>query len=192
MQGDVQELKSADSIVKQLNEGNEYNFPIEFLNSLNLPGIPPHLLQIKIGCPLMLIRNLNTKAGLCNGTRLILMSITSKVLVVQIAATKELAFIPRIDLCPSDTTLPFTLCRRQFPVVLAFAMTINKAQGQSLQKLAIYLPNPVFTHGQLYVALSRSGNPDLTKVLIKDIKQTQGIINDLYFTSNIVYHEVLI
>jgi ATP-dependent DNA helicase PIF1 len=64
-------------------------------------------------------------------------------------------FIPRIPLIPSDT--PFEFKRLQFPVRLAFAMSINKAQGQSLKVAGINLETPCFSHGQLYVACSRVG-----------------------------------
>ena len=67
--------------------------------------------------------------------------------------------IPRITPQPSDSRFPFTLRRRQFPVRVAFAMTINKSQGQSLERAGLLLPRPVFSHGQLYVAFLRSGCP---------------------------------
>lgn len=67
----------------------------------------------------------------------------------------ELAFIPRITLFPStQTDFHFRLRRQQFPVRLAFALTINKAQGQSLHHIGLDLQEQVFAHGQLYVALS--------------------------------------
>jgi len=59
----------------------------------------------------------------------------------------------------ADAGLPFTLRRRQFPVRPAFAMTINKAQGQTMQRVGVLLDEPVFSHAQLYVASSRSGDP---------------------------------
>ena len=64
-------------------------------------------------------------------------------------------FIPRIDLETNESVLPFIMKRRQFPIIVAFAITINKAQGQTYDTVGIYLPNTVFSHGQLYVALSR-------------------------------------
>jgi ATP-dependent DNA helicase PIF1 len=97
-------------------------------------------------------------------------------------------FIPRITLIPSDTDLPFELRRRQFPIRVAFAMTINKAQSQTLDFVGIYLPEPVFTHGQLYVALSRVASADRTKVFVKNghLKGNKGT-----YTRNVVFSEVL-
>jgi ATP-dependent DNA helicase PIF1 len=57
------------------------------------------------------------------------------------------------------TDMPFEFKHLQFPVRLAFAMTLNKAQGQSLQKCGLNLENLCFSHGQLYVASSRVGKP---------------------------------
>ena len=62
--------------------------------------------------------------------------------------------IPRI-LAPSDTDLPFILKRWKFLVRLSFAMTTSKAWGQTLDFVGVYLPDHVFIHSQLYVALSR-------------------------------------
>ena len=61
-----------------------------------------------------------------------------------------------MNLIPSDTSLPFDFQRKQFPIRPSFCITINKSQGQTLDKVSIWLGDgQVFTHGQLYVALSR-------------------------------------
>ena len=69
--GDVQEFRSADQ-VDDLEHRNRY--PTEPLNSLNPSELPPHTLKLKVGCPVILLWNLNTAHGLCNGTRIIVRS----------------------------------------------------------------------------------------------------------------------
>uniref|UniRef100_A0A453CJP7 DNA helicase Pif1-like 2B domain-containing protein n=1 Tax=Aegilops tauschii subsp. strangulata TaxID=200361 RepID=A0A453CJP7_AEGTS len=134
-------------------EDDPHNYyPAEFLNSLTPNGLPPHILKLKINCPIILLRNIDPASGLCNGTRLI-------------HASKRV-FLPRIPLCPSDDEMfPFRFKRKQFPVRLSFAMTINKAQGQTIPNVGVYLPEPVFSHGQLYVALSRATSRSNMKIL---------------------------
>ena len=98
-------------------------------------------------------------------------------------------FLPRIPLSLSeDDMFPFKLKRKQFSIRLSFAMTINTAQGQTIPHVGVYLPVSVFSHGQLYVALSRGISRQNTKVLVhlaKDFKRP-GV-----YTSNVVYREVL-
>ena len=72
--------------------------------------------------------------------------------------------LPRIPMRANDYGLPFELKRLQFPVKPAFALTINRAQGQSFDKCGVLLPRSVWTHGQIYVAFSRCGNPNKISV----------------------------
>ena len=98
---------------------------------------------------------------------------------------RKQVFIPRIKFKFPENVVGFHLERKQFPVRLAFAMIINKSQGQSVQHVGLDLRNPVFTHGQLYVALSRCTSAANVKVLFpKDATTT--------VTSNVVYKDVLL
>jgi hypothetical protein len=161
-------------------------YPPEFLRSLKIPDLPPGELKLKVGVPIILLRNLNPSEGLCNGTRLIIRNMQSKVIDAEIITGSHIGkrvFIPRITLSPSDNNLPFILKRMQFPIRIAFAMTINRSQGQSLYLMGLYLPQPVFAHGQLYVAISRVTTYHHIKILITHNTQE-------YQTKNIVYHEI--
>ena len=154
--GEATTYKSIDTL---MNQDEVVNYPTEFLNSLNLPGMPPHILTLKKGVPIILLRNINPPQ-LCNGTRLSVKNMMSNIIEATILNGKfkgEDVLLPRIPMIPTD--MPFEFKRLQFPVRLAFAMTINKAQGQSLQVCGLDLENPCFSHGQLYVASSRVGKP---------------------------------
>ena len=183
-------LLSADSVEGEGPEAAAY--PIEFLNTLNPSGLPPHKLRLRKGMPVMLLRNMNGSKGQANGTRLIVVNVSQFVLDCEIATGShkgERVFIPRITLSPSEDgqQLPFKLLRRQFPVRPAFGMTINKAQGQTLQRVGLYLPISVFSHGQLYVALSRVGSAAQAVVLVLGLgDEDSGEV----FVKNVVYKEV--
>ncbi|CAG8803349.1 45507_t:CDS:2, partial [Gigaspora margarita] len=116
---------SADNIIIEDGAYNANIYSIEYLNSLNPSGIPLSKLDFKIGYPIMLLHNL--------------------------APCQKPSFISHITLTPTSTELSFRFKRRQFPIHCAFAITINKSQGQ------------LFKH--LYVALSRCTSAQSIKVL---------------------------
>ena len=94
--------------------------------------------------------------------------------------------IPRLRVTLPDKRLPLKIVRKQYPISVSFAMTINKSQGQSLSKVGLYLPRPVFTHGQMYVAVSRVKSKKGLKVVVCD---QDGNLSKT--TTNVVYKEVL-
>ncbi|GKB35534.1 DNA helicase [Tanacetum coccineum] len=182
---------SSDEATPHGNDGGETEllYPNEYLNTLKFAGLPPHSLELKVGVPIILLRNLNLTGGLCNGTRMIVTQLLSKVIEARIITgtrVSEKVFLPRITLINRDLQMPFVFKRKQFPVKLSYAMTINKSQGQSLEKIGIFLPEPVFAHGQLYVAFSRATSPEGLKILIKN-----GTEDPQNTTKNIVYKDFL-
>lgn len=190
MPGELHEMLSADEIDPSTRNLEEMQimYPPEFLNRLRFSGIPNHKLELKIGVPVILLRNTNLRRGLCNGTRLIITNISRTVLEAEIITGRhihEKVLINRIDMTPTDKSWPFQFRRRQFPVKVCFGMTINKSQGQTFNHVCAYLEKPVFTHGQLYVVASRVTSRAGLRFYIDNKGQC-----DNNMTKNVVYKEV--
>ena len=186
--GTAKTYKSADKV---LDEDLKRQYPQEFLNTLTPSGMAPHNLTLKPMCPIMLLRNMDPTNGHCNGTRYYTNSLHDHVIEATIAtgvhAGKRL-FIPRIPMRPSDNIFPFQMERRQFPVKMCFAMSANKSQGQTLSRIGIYLTQDFFSHGQLYVAMSRVQNKKNIKIVTFNgqFPDKEGT-----YTDNVVYKEIL-
>ena len=114
------------------------------MNTLSPNGLPQHKLQFKANCLIMLLRNLNPSIGLCNGTRMVCKKFDKNVIYAEITTEQhagEKVLLPRISLKPTkDKDYPFKFTRKQFPIQLCFVMTVNKAQGQTLSHVRVYLP----------------------------------------------------
>jgi len=184
---EVHMLRSVDSVLEE--DGMYYAYPTEFFQQLNTSGLPPALLCLKVSSLVILLRNLDPGEELCNGTRLVVLNMRRKVLQCRIISKDrrfrgKVVLIPRIRLSPNVETLPVPLKRLQFPVRLAFSMTINKSQGQSVKHVGINLQISVFSHKQLYMAFSRCTSPLNISVLLPEQSQESRR------TLNIVHKEV--
>ncbi|KAG7956855.1 hypothetical protein I3843_11G145000 [Carya illinoinensis] len=166
--GDIKQYYSFDETI----DASEQAIMEDFLNTLTPNGCPLHQLLLKQNCPIMLLRNINPSERLCNGTRLICRNFDHNVIHAEIAIghqTGKNVFIPRIPFLPkSDENSGFPFKRTQFPIRLSFAT--------------------IFSHGQLYVALSRAKTISAIKILIRSISMEEPENNS---TKNIVYTELL-
>jgi ATP-dependent DNA helicase PIF1 len=160
---------------------------IKRMNAYRNSCFPDPIIQLKVGAPVMLIRNLSPAEGLVNGTRLIVTDITTvdnakcvECIILNGVSTGKKALFHRIDFHHDfEDSCPIDFVCRQFPLHLCFAMTINKSQGQTFSsRVGIYLKQGIFDQGHLYVALSRGcshapmakrGQHELRKVVAAEV-----------------------
>ena len=184
--GPLRTYQSIDALDVDESVRDLHELPVEQLQSIDIPSLPPSQLSLRVGAPIMLLRNLCPQEGLCNGTRMVVTSLRTHCIEARLLGGDfdgQLRVIPRIKLCATDKSLGIPLSRKQFPVRLCFVMTINKSQGQSFHTIGLDLRTPVFTHGQFYVAASRTSAVEGLSILLP--REGGGK------TINVTYPEVL-
>ncbi|CDF38382.1 ATP dependant DNA Helicase PIF1 [Chondrus crispus] len=167
---------------------NALIYPTELLNTLTAwSALPDHKLKLKKGFIVMLLRNLNPATGHVSGARYVIENMTNNLLVLRVTAGSHEGnrlCLHRMPCGPGDDNFPIPgFTRTQFPIRKCFTLTTNKAQGQSFGgRIGLDLRDHCFSHGQLYVALSRTTHPSNVTIFTRESDET---------TRNVVYPEVL-
>ncbi|CDY30892.1 BnaC09g15140D [Brassica napus] len=117
LSGEEKVYLSSDSIIpSDVDIEENVVYPAEFLNSVKVAGLPIHCLKLKVGAPIMCLRNMDVADGLCNGTRLIVTQLLPHVIECRIITGNNIAgypvWIPRMFVTPLDTKFPFRMRRR--------------------------------------------------------------------------------
>jgi hypothetical protein len=161
------------------------------LNTMNHNSVPPHKLNLKVNDICLITRNLSKRYGLANNTRVRILEISPQQTAIRIQTignSPKSATIPRIRF---KFRLPFSssfqMTRIQFPLRLAYCMTYNKSQGQTLDKVLLDITSPPFAHGHLYVALSRVTNSKNIRIICLE----NQIYQNVPIVWNTVYPDLL-
>lgn len=177
--GQVKHYKSIDMVCRNIEDTVHY--PQTFLNSLSPSGLLPHDLMLKVGIPIMLLRKLSP-SNMFNGTRLLIKELRENIFMATILtgpAVGQLAYTPRIPMMiPSDSPILFK--RLQYAVKISLTLTINKSQGQTYSLVGIDLRKQCFSHGQLYVGLSRVGTLERQYILVPNNNITSNKYSSCY------------
>lgn len=188
--GRYYEMYSSDSVPEDMFVHHKPSQ--DELNNTVLSNFPLYRLKIKVGCVVVLLRNLHPEAGLVNSARLVVLAVLPNLIQVRIltgAHRDSEHFLHRITLTSDPDDCGYSLRRHQFPVLPAACLSIHKGQGQSLNVMGIYLPVSLFEHGHMYVAWSRSTDP---KKLFYYIHNDEQDTAPRHNTNNIVYPELLL
>ncbi|KNF00912.1 hypothetical protein PSTG_05804 [Puccinia striiformis f. sp. tritici PST-78] len=155
------------------------SLPEECLNKISIPSLPEHLIELKIGMPVVVTRNIYIKKGVCNGSRMILTGVGTTYLAGKLMSGPYAGveiMLPKVKLHhKGGPRSGLSFYRYQFPIRPAYAMSVNKSQGQTLRRVGVTLETNVFAHGQLYVALSRVS--DVKNLLVAKPSIREGIVN---------------
>ena len=204
----IHELLSSD---RMADDPNARNLSPEYMEGLaRAPGTPPHRLRLFVGAMCMLMRNFDPKLGLINSRKCIVKQIwtggvnansrsTHKAVEIALIVpdpeipggwceSAETYVIPRIKFnFKPPRTKNLHIMRMQFPLMMCYAITNNKAQGQTLARVAIDQRNDSFSHGQTYVAFGRVRDRGSVCVLVRPERK----VEDVAYIRNIVYPPLL-
>jgi ATP-dependent exoDNAse (exonuclease V) alpha subunit len=188
---ELYELNSKDSLC-EVDDPHGYlknMLTTEVLNGFGHVSVPSHQLLLKIGDICLITRNLSRRYGLANNTRVRILHIAKVYIRVQtLDEQPKSATLPRICF---KFRLPFQesyeMMRIQFPLRLAYCLTYNKSQGQTMKKVLVDISKPPFAHGHLYVALSRVTNYQNIKIICT----AEQVYENCPVVDNVTYKELI-
>jgi len=140
----------------------------DFVSSWTFPDIPDPSIDLQIGQPMTLMRNLNTHEGIVKNRRCWIIARGKQTVTVRFEDSHE-RVIPRIAFNTETNGIKFT--RTQIPFKPLYAGTIHKSQGLTLNRVVIDMRSKFWEHGQLYVALSRVKDPKNLCILLPKIEE---------------------
>lgn len=185
------EMLALDSEIRDYASINHYTdsngdeTTSEAFDNYNHYSLPANNLKLHVGCIVHLLRNFGGYLGLANGTRCVVKALRDNYIVLEVVSATyrnrekhmkgPLTFtLPRIRLISTEDVSGFFFHRIQFPVCHSYAVTCHKSQGQTLQKVGLYLPLNVFAHGMMYTSMSRVPAPSDLKIYIPPKKRIEN------------------
>jgi len=172
LHGDQHTYLAADSL-QEINTAGivSPHAALDFVATQTPAGLPAHALTMKVGGIYRFLRNFSLDRQLVKNARVTITNIGSRLITVQLLAehltsASDDILIPRISFT-HNLYSGHTLVRKQFPLAPAYATTFNSCQGMTLDKISIDLVKPVFSHGQLYTALSTIRNRNDVKICLR-------------------------
>ena len=188
IEGSSRTYLAADSLMEIEDAGLESPDAIlDFVAHRTIPGLPPHTLSVKVGGVYRLMRNFSLDRGLVKNVRAVVVGVGTRLITIRLLRDNRVEdindiLIPRITFTHTLQS-KHTLHRRQFPLAPAYATTFNSCQGLTLDKVGVDVTRPVFSHGQLYTALSRVRHRSDGCILFASGSNT---------TVNVTYEEILL
>lgn len=157
----------------------EYRVTVNDAHAFDKSGIASHLLTLAVGCPVIMMRNVIIWQGFANGTQAVVESLDGNSVTIKTRNGKT--YVAHRITFPIIVN-NMIVHRHQFPLCVGFASTISKSQGRTCDHLVIDLTTPVFTHGQLYVALTRCRSPSDIHVISESRDVTNVVFQEIIFS----------
>lgn len=164
---------------------------IDNLQSINASNMPVHALTLRVGMPVMCMQNLDVPNGICNGTTMVVECLGTSIVWCRL----NTRFGQRLQpIHPTNFTYNrngFRFTRTQLPLRVAFAATINRAQGGTYDHVAYHALYPIWCHGMLFTAVTRVTSPDGLTILCRpDLTVTAANGGEHATTRNVVHPRV--
>ena len=153
----------------------------DVLATMKEPGVPPHQIDLKVGCVCAVLRNLSIDKNLVKNARVVITCLREFSVEVKLVrgVTGNVFNIPRINFEFTPRFAPYTVVRRQFPLKPAYASTFNSCQGLTLRRVVVNVRTPVFAHGQLYTAVSRVRHGRDMRILTDESVEASEVHNEV-------------